>query len=182
MKRWRLFLPLALFLALCVLLYVGLFRNKTDTLPSPLLNQPLPEFSLGTVLDQQRIVTTRDIIGDVALVNVWATWCIACRVEHPYLLELAKQGVPIIGVNYKDDPAEAQKWLTQLHNPYRFSINDSQGTLGIDLGVYGAPETYLIDSHGVIRYKHIGIVDENVWNTILKPHYEALLQSGKGGR
>ncbi len=181
MKRWRLFLPLALFLALCILLYIGLFRGKTDALPSPLLDQPLPEFSLATVLDQSRKVSPKDIIGEVALVNVWATWCIACRVEHPYLLELSKQGVPIYGVNYKDDQDEAQKWLKQLHNPYRFSIKDSKGTLGIDLGVYGAPETYLIDSKGVIRYKHIGIVDEKVWNSILKPHYEALLRSGQEG-
>ena len=176
MRRWQLFLPLAFFLGMCLLLYIGLFRGKTEELPSPLLNQPLPDFSLSTVLNSDRVVTVSDLKGEVALINVWATWCIACRVEHPYLNELAKQGVTIYGVNYKDDQDAANKWLTQLHDPYRFSINDQQGTLGIDLGVYGAPETYLIDSKGIIRYKHVGIVDSTVWNTVLKPHYEMLKQ------
>ncbi|MDP0562766.1 MAG: DsbE family thiol:disulfide interchange protein [Candidatus Endonucleobacter sp. (ex Gigantidas childressi)] len=180
MKRWQLFLPLALFIALCVLLYAGLFRGKTDILPSPLINQPLPQFSLTTVLNTAQLVTTQDMIGEVALLNVWATWCRACKIEHPYLLKLSKQGVAIYGINYNDDLVEAQNWLTQLDNPYKFSVNDYQGSLSIDLGVYGAPETYLIDREGVIRYKYTGIIDEKAWNTILNPHYNILLNASKG--
>ncbi|MDP0588676.1 MAG: DsbE family thiol:disulfide interchange protein [Candidatus Endonucleobacter bathymodioli] len=182
MKQWQLFLPLSLFLALCVLLYAGLFRGKTDILPSPLLNQPLPEFHLATVLNKEKLVTSQDMIGEVALLNVWATWCFACKIEHPYLLELAKQGVPIYGVNYNDDLVEASSWLTQLDNPYRFSANDYQGSLSIDLGVYGPPETYLIDHEGVIRYKHTGIIDEKIWNTILNPRYKTLLKASTGNK
>ncbi|MDD7805564.1 MAG: DsbE family thiol:disulfide interchange protein [Endozoicomonas sp. (ex Botrylloides leachii)] len=180
MRRWQLFLPLILFFGLCLLLYIGLFRSERDQLPSPLLNQPLPDFSLNTVLKPNHRVTANDLKGHVALINVWATWCIACRVEHPYLNQLAQQGITIYGINYKDDQPAAKQWLIQLHNPYRFSINDNQGKLGMDLGVYGAPETYLIDSDGIIRYKHIGIVDSNIWNTVLRPLYEALIQQKEG--
>ncbi|WP_263080313.1 DsbE family thiol:disulfide interchange protein [Endozoicomonas sp. Mp262] len=183
MKRWQMFLPLIIFLGLCLLLYMGLFRDKQGELPSALLNQPLPAFQLATVEGDDRIITEKDLIGEVALVNVWATWCISCRVEHPFLVKLAERGIPIYGVNYKDETASAKKWLKELHNPYRFSISDPQGKLGIDLGVYGAPETYLIDRKGIIRYKHVGVVDEKLWSNTLKPHYDALLnveQEDKG--
>ncbi len=174
-SRLKLFLPLVIFLGLCVFLYVGLFLNKTD-LPSPLLDDPFPEFSLAELKDADRTVT-RDavVLGKPALVNVWATWCIACKVEHPYLTRLAKQGVPIIGINYKDDRAEALVWLENLGDPYLFNVFDDAGRLGLNLGVYGAPETYLIDAEGVIRHKHIGIIDETVWREQLKPRYEELM-------
>jgi cytochrome c biogenesis protein CcmG/thiol:disulfide interchange protein DsbE len=114
------------------------------------------------------------------LLNVWATWCVSCRVEHPYLHQLADLGVLIYGVNYKDDDADAMRWLDQLGNPYVANIVDSEGTLGLDLGVYGAPETYLVDAAGVIRYRHVGVVDDRVWRTILQPLYEEL-SAGAGG-
>ncbi|HHJ1518884.1 TPA: thiol:disulfide interchange protein DsbE, partial [Pseudomonas aeruginosa] len=109
------------------------------------------------------------------LVNVWGTWCPSCRVEHPELTRLAEQGVVIYGINYKDDNAAAIKWLNELHNPYLLSISDADGTLGLDLGVYGAPETYLIDKQGIIRHKIVGVVDQKVWREQLAPLYQQLL-------
>nr|MDT0254005.1 DsbE family thiol:disulfide interchange protein [Endozoicomonas sp.] len=181
-RRLKLFLPLAIFLGLCLMFYVALFRDDRGELPSALLDSPLPAFTLATVKDPARVVTRDDLLGEVALINVWATWCPACRIEHPYLVELASKGVPIYGVNYKDDQAEARKWLKTLHDPYRFSINDQDGLLGIDLGVYGAPETYLIDHLGVIRYKHVGIVDANVWRNDLEPRYRALKKKAEAAQ
>ena len=110
--------------------FVSLFRDNRGELPSALLDNPLPSFTLGTVKDGTLQVTRNDLLGEVALMNVWATWCPACRVEHPYLLKLANNGVPIYGVNYKDDPEAARQWLQTFHDPYRFSINDQAGSLG----------------------------------------------------
>ena len=107
--------------------------------------------------------------GKVSLLNVWATWCPTCYAEHGFLVTLAEQGVPIYGVNYKDDVPAAQKWLKELHNPYVLSVVDADGRLGVNLGVFGAPETYVIDKQGIIRYKHIGVVDEKVWTQTLQP-------------
>ncbi len=182
MKRWQLFVPLILFLGLSVLLYAGLFRDKTDALPSPLLDKSLPEFTLATLKNPESMVTAEDLKGKVALINVWATWCISCKAEHPFLMKLADQGVPVYGINYRDDRDQALKWLKALGDPYPFSINDSEGTLGINLGVYGAPETFLMDSNGVIRYKHTGIVDDKVWNNDLKPRYQQLQREQRGSR
>ena len=175
MRRWRLYLPLVLFLSLCILLYAGLFLGRTDALPSPLLNKPFPKFSLATVLDENLLVTSQDLLGEPALINIWSTWCTSCLAEHAYLLELKNEGVLIYGVNYNDNQEAAREWLIKKYNPYCFSINDEQNALSIDLGVCGTPETYLIDSKGVIRYKHVGIVNKNIWNNMLKPRYEALL-------
>ncbi|OLQ26807.1 thiol:disulfide interchange protein, partial [Pseudomonas aeruginosa] len=120
-------------------------------------------------------LTEADLKGKPALVNVWGTWCPSCRVEHPELTRLAEQGVVIYGINYKDDNAAAIKWLNELHNPYLLSISDADGTLGLDLGVYGAPETYLIDKQGIIRHKIVGVVDQKVWREQLAPLYQQLL-------
>lgn len=184
MQKLKLFIPLTLFLLLSVLLYLGLFRENKGDLPSALIDKPFPSFNLPDVKNPQRQLSKDDLLGEVALVNVWATWCPACRVEHPYLNNLSQQGVVIYGINYKDDQKEANIWLEKLDDPYRFSINDSGGTLGIDLGVYGAPETYLIDADGIIRYKHIGIVDDMVWEEFLEPEYSHLRQAStpSGGR
>ena len=167
MGRLRLFIPLALFVVLAGFLMRGL-QLDPQALPSALIDQPLPEFSLP-VLGREQVVDRSAVIGEVALFNVWATWCISCRVEHPYLTRLADQGVPIYGINLKDRDAEALDWLRQLGDPYRLSIVDAEGTLGLDLGVYGAPETYLVDRLGIIRYRHVGVVDERVWTQILQP-------------
>lgn len=170
--RLKLFLPLILFVVLALFLFRGLELDPR-ALPSALIDKPLPEFSLRA-LGEGRDLEKADVIGEVSLFNVWATWCVSCRVEHPYLQLLADAGVPIFGINYKDDDADALRWLQELGDPYRANIVDSQGTLGLDLGVYGAPETYLVDAEGVIRYRHVGVVDERVWTTILQPLYTEL--------
>lgn len=173
MSRLKLFIPLIIFAVLAVFFWRGLSLDPTD-MPSALIDKPMPAFSLPTLEDANQIITQDDLKGEVALVNVWATWCIACRVEHPYLVELANQGVRVIGINYKDDVAEAQRWLKNLHNPYVYSIIDADGRLGIDLGVFGAPETYVVDRQGVIRHKHVGVVDDKVWTEQLKPIVDQL--------
>lgn len=174
MKRARLFLPLAVFLALSLLLFRGLWLDP-NAMPSALIDKPLPQFNLPTLQQPQEFLQREDLIGEVALLNVWGTWCPSCRAEHPYLMDIAEQeGVPIIGVDYKDERQEALKWLDRLGNPYVKSVFDEKGKLGIDLGVFGAPETYLIDHRGVIRYKHIGVVDDNVWQNTLKPLVQQL--------
>lgn len=175
--RLKLFLPLILFGILAIFLVRGL-QLDPKALPSALIDQPLPEFSL-TALGSGEPLDRSAVIGQVALFNVWATWCVSCRVEHPYLTQLAQQGVAIYGINYKDEDQAALQWLQELGDPYIASIADRQGTLGLDLGVYGAPETYLIDASGVVRYRHVGVVDERVWTTILAPIYREL--GGEGG-
>jgi cytochrome c biogenesis protein CcmG/thiol:disulfide interchange protein DsbE len=177
--RLKLFLPLLIFAVMSVFLFRGLSLDP-QALPSALIDQPLPEFSLP-VLGQERLIQRQDILGEPALLNVWATWCVSCRVEHPYLVQIGESGVPIYGINYKDEDAAAQRWLTELGNPYRANIVDREGTLGLDLGVYGAPETYLVDANGVVRYRHVGVVDERVWQTILQPLYKQLIAEGVGG-
>ena len=167
MSRFRLFLPLGPFVALALLLARGL-QLDPRALPSALIDQPLPGFSLP-VLGEERQLSREQVIGEVALFNVWATWCISCRVEHPYLGQLAGRGIPIYGINYKDEDSAALQWLERLGDPYRLSIVDAEGSLGLDLGVYGAPETYIVDRNGVIRYRHVGVIDERVWTEILEP-------------
>jgi cytochrome c biogenesis protein CcmG, thiol:disulfide interchange protein DsbE len=174
MKRLLMLLPLAMFLLIAVFLYRGLFLDPTE-LPSALIGEPLPAFSLPSVEDPQRTISAEDIKGKPALVNVWATWCVACKVEHPVLNKLAERGVVIHGVNYKDDNAAAQKWLKDYHDPYQLNIRDEQGSLGLDLGVYGAPETFLVDKQGVIRHKYVGVIDERVWREQLAALYQELV-------
>lgn len=172
--RLKLFLPLILFALLAITLFRGLALDPGE-MPSALIDRPLPSFSLPG-LAQDGLLSEADLTGAAALLNVWATWCVSCRVEHPYLKQLAAQGVPIFGINYKDEDAAALRWLDELGNPYRFNIADREGTLGLDLGVYGAPETYLLDAAGVVRYRHVGVVDDKVWHTILEPLYLELNQ------
>ncbi|MFQ6572821.1 DsbE family thiol:disulfide interchange protein [Pseudomonas sp. UM16] len=177
MKRWIMVLPLAVFLLVAVFLYRGLFLDPTE-LPSAMIGKPFPAFALKSVQDGKTL-TQADLIGKPALVNVWATWCPSCKVEHPYLNKLSEQGVVIHGVNYKDDNAAAIKWLAEFHNPYQLNIGDDQGSLGLNLGVYGAPETFLIDAQGIIRYKHVGVVDATVWREQLAPLYQGLVDEAK---
>ena len=129
--------------------------------------------------DSFRQLTEADLKGKPALVNVWATWCVSCKVEHPVLNKLAQQGVVIYGVNYKDVNADALKWLAEFHNPYQMDIRDEQGTLGLDLGVYGAPETFFIDAKGIIRDKYVGVIDETVWREKLAPVYQGLVDEAR---
>lgn len=174
MSRLKLFIPLICFLILAVFLYRGLELDPQE-LPSALLGRSLPEFSLRQLAENPVEISRADVVGSVSLFNVWATWCIACRVEHPYLHKLQQQGVIIYGINYKDDRADALQWLQDRGDPYKLTIADVQGSLGLDLGVYGAPETYLVDSEGIIRYRHVGVIDDRVWTTVLEPRYLQLL-------
>lgn len=160
-------------------LFRGLSLDPKE-LPSALIDKPFPEFSLPS-LKGQGALSSVNLAGEVSLLNVWATWCVACRIEHPYLQTLADDGIVIFGLNYKDEDSEALRWLSNLGNPYRFNIADRDGTLGLDLGVYGAPETYLLDERGVIRYRHVGVVDERVWLSVLKPLYEELQRKAEQG-
>ena len=176
MNRLALFVPLALFAGLSLVLLLGLDKDPTE-LPSALVGEPFPAFNLPSLMAEQQVVTEQNFKGDVVLVNVWATWCFACRIEHPMLNELSAKGVKIIGLNYKDQRAEAKAWLAERGNPYQFNIFDAQGQLGIDLGVYGAPETFLVDASGIVRHRRVGVVDERVWNTEFRALYEQLTES-----
>lgn len=158
------FLPVVLAVVLGLFLYKGLSMDPRE-LPSALIGKPFPAFQLASLQDEQRQLTRDDIVGRPALVNVWATWCPACKVEHPQLMSIARrEGIPIYGINYKDDRAAAKTWLRQYQNPYQLNIFDDEGKLGFDLGVYGAPETYIIDAKGVIRYRLAGPISVEVWN------------------
>ena len=191
MRRLWILIPLFLFLGLVVLFLTTLYdkKNQQDlaldpsALPSALIGKPVPDFAEPMLEDPQRVITQDDLKGEVALLNVWATWCPTCRAEHAYFNKLAEQGVLIYGVNYKDNSEAARDWLDELGNPYRYSIEDRLGSMGINLGVYGAPETFLIDAEGIIHYKYIGAVDERVWRDQIGPRYQALLeQAGQGGQ
>ncbi len=161
-------IPLALFIVLVGFLAVGLNRNPRDV-PSPLVGKPAPVFTLPQLADGSKSFGTADMKGKVWLLNVWASWCVSCRQEHPLLVSFAKQGtVPIVGLNYKDQNADAKKWLAQFGNPYTLSAVDADGRVGIDFGVYGVPETYVIDKAGMIRLKHTGpITPESLEKQIL---------------
>lgn len=161
--------PLILFVLLGLLLAYGLNLDPRK-IPSPLIGKSLPAFSLATVADPARKVSRDELLGRAYLLNVWASWCVACRQEHPFLNELTRnKTVPIIGLNYKDKRQDALGWLGSLGNPYELSLSDTDGRLGIDLGVYGVPETFVIDKQGVIRYKQIGPITPEVWEQKLAP-------------
>jgi cytochrome c biogenesis protein CcmG/thiol:disulfide interchange protein DsbE len=172
MKKY--IIPLVVFVALGLLLAYGLNLDPRR-IPSPLIGKPLPAFSLSTVADPARKVSRDDLRGRVYLLSVWASWCVACREEHPLLNELtSRKAVTIIGLNYKDKREDALRWLGVLGNPYEVSLSDQDGRLGIDLGVYGVPETFLIDKEGVIRYKQIGPMTPEVWEKIIAPKIKEL--------
>ncbi|MFO7287321.1 MAG: DsbE family thiol:disulfide interchange protein [Gammaproteobacteria bacterium] len=166
---WRYAMPIVLFAVLGVFLYRGLYLNP-GSLESPLVGRPAPEFSLPSLEDPLREVGSDDFAGQVALLNVWATWCVGCRQEHPYLLELARtSGIPIYGLNWKDDRAAALEWLARLGDPYVASAFDSEGDVAIDWGVYGAPETFLIGRDGTVLHKHIGPLMPEIWRRDFLP-------------
>jgi cytochrome c biogenesis protein CcmG/thiol:disulfide interchange protein DsbE len=178
MNRIALFAPLVVFAVLTLFLLKGLDRDPAE-LPSALVGQPFPTFVLPSLADEQQLLSERDLNAKVVLVNVWATWCFACRIEHPMLNQLADEGVSIIGLNYKDENAKALKWLEQKGNPYLFNIVDAQGSLGFDLGVTGAPETYLVDADGIIHYRRVGVVDQRVWDDEINALYQQLIGGKK---
>jgi cytochrome c biogenesis protein CcmG/thiol:disulfide interchange protein DsbE len=167
-------LPLAVFLVVAVFLLRGLWLDPREV-PSPFIDKPAPAFTLVKLEQPDAKFSPADMKGQVWLLNVWASWCVACRQEHPLLVELSKQkAVPLIGLNYKDKPEAAKAWLAQWGDPYDFSVKDTDGRIGIEYGVYGVPETFLIDKGGVIRYKQIGPITEEIWKSKLLPLLEQL--------
>ena len=156
-------LPLVVFASL-IIVHFSFLSDRDDQLETALIDSSFPEFKLGSLSDESRVLTKQDIIKLPALINVWATWCIACRVEHPFLMKLKEESrLTIYGLNYKDNKLKALDLLERDGNPFEFSIYDFEGRLAIDLGVYGAPETFFIDENGLIRERHVGVIDERVW-------------------
>lgn len=169
-SKLKRFMPLIIFVALVALLAVGLTLNPR-LVPSPLIGKPAPEFDLPLLLSDGRF-SNKDLMGQVTLVNVWASWCFACRQEHETVKYLSKNGVRIIGLNYKDESDDAKNWLATLGNPYQAIAVDYNGRISIDWGVYGAPETFLIDKEGIIRHKVIGPLSD-------RENYEELMAAMK---
>ena len=162
-------IPLILFIIMAVFLALGL-NLKPSEIPSPFINKPSPAFSAPKLDAPEEKLSPADLKGQVWLFNVWASWCVSCRAEHSVLNQLAKQNaVVIVGLNYKDEPTDAKNWLNTLGNPYSVSIMDQDGRIGIDYGVYGVPETFVIDKKGLIRYKHTGPVSDDDVQKIFLP-------------
>ena len=173
----RYLIPLVLFVVLVIFLGIGLGLNPREV-PSPLVGKPAPAFELAQLHQPGKSFAAKDMLGKVWLLNVWASWCVSCRVEHPVLMELAKSNVvPIYGLNYKDQRGDALAWLQQFGDPYSLSIIDGDGRVGIDYGVYGVPETFVIDKAGVIRYKQIGPVTPKAFEEKILPMVRKLQAS-----
>ena len=171
-------IPLGLFLVMVVFLAIGL-RHDPHEIPSALINKPAPTFRLPQLKDPSKTFSAEDMRGKVWLLNVWASWCVACREEHPHLFEYAQSGVvPILGLNYKDQREDALAWLREFGDPYQLSAVDLDGRVAIDYGVYGAPETYVIDKSGTIRLKHVGPVMPEVWSQEVLPLVQELNREG----
>ena len=175
----RFLLPLGIFVALGALFAVGLQRDPT-LIPSPLLDQPLPSFSLPSLEAPEQTVTQAALDGKPALLNVWGSWCAQCGTEHDFLMQLAAEGVPIVGLNWNDSPASARNWLARLGDPYVVTAVDVDGRYAIDLGVYGAPETFLVDGKGTIIHKHIGPLSRSIWQRDFVPRI-AQIPGGDAG-
>ncbi|MFN7087349.1 MAG: DsbE family thiol:disulfide interchange protein [Burkholderiales bacterium] len=177
MNKTHVFLPLGIFAALVALLAVGLTLNPREV-PSPLIDKPAPHFELPQLHAPDKTFSEKDMLGQVWLLNVWASWCVSCRAEHPVLLDLARSNVvPIYGLNYKDERKDGIAWLQSLGDPYRLSAYDINGRVGIDYGVYGVPETYVIDKRGVIRHKQIGPVTPEILKQKILPLINELNRS-----
>lgn len=179
MKKSLRYIPLILFAVVAIFFFYSLEIRKTkpvSELASALIDRPFPDYQTSELITQSPINRGRLVNGTPTLVNVWASWCGACRIEHPFLKTLADSGVRIVGVNYKDDRQDALRWLNQYTDIAEFHIVDPDGRLGINLGVYGAPETYLIDAQGFIRFKQVGVVTPEIWQEI-SPLYRRLMEA-----
>jgi len=178
MKKFSTFIPLIILFALLILLWRELFYSKPNELPSALIGEAVPTFQLHDLFNSNQLVTQKDLLSHVSLVNVWASWCDACRIEHPMLMKISKEyRVPIYGINYKDNPTDAQNFMQQSGNPYVKIGQDLTGNVAIDFGVYGTPETFVVNAQGKIIYRHIGVIDDESWNKVLYPLIKKL-----GGR
>jgi cytochrome c biogenesis protein CcmG/thiol:disulfide interchange protein DsbE len=177
---WKFLLPMGAFVALAVLFAFGLNPNRDiHALPSPLIGKTAPLFNLTDVMDPARTVSNTALKGQVYVLNVWGTWCVACRQEHEALLDIARQNVlPIVGLDYMDQREKAQQWLMQLGNPYTAVAFDTDGRTAIDWGVYGAPETFLVDGQGRVIYKFISPMTPEVWQHDFLPRIQAARRSG----
>ena len=173
-KRW---LPFIAFLLIAVLMAAGVWmsrRGDRDALPSPLINKPAPEFALPVLHEPARTVTSKELRGQPYLLNVWGSWCPECQVEHPVITRFAEtKRVRVIGYNWKDEPTDALAWLERFNNPYWLVLTDYEGRTAIDFGIYGAPETFLVDGNGIIRWKHVGAMTDEIIATELLPAIEA---------
>ena len=182
MKSLRFLAPLLIFIVVGVFLAVGLKLDPRE-IPSPLIDKPAPQFELPRLLQMDGVVGTADLRGEVWLLNVWASWCVACRVEHPLLNDLAaKRLIRIVGLNYKDAPADARTWLREFGNPYDIIAVDRQGEAGIDWGVYGVPETFIVSADGRIAYKHVGPVTQVIVDGTLMPIVDRLRRKAEGAK
>jgi cytochrome c biogenesis protein CcmG/thiol:disulfide interchange protein DsbE len=170
MKRW---LPLAVFLGLAALLLAGVLMNSgkdTSAIASPLIGKPVPAFWLPVLGEPGKSITHEQLRGRPYLLNVWGSWCVNCREEHPQILALRKSGrIHVVGYNYKDSPEEARRWLESFGNPYDVIIADEEGRVALDFGIYGAPESYLVDAQGMIRWKHVGPITDDVLRNEMEP-------------
>ncbi len=165
----RYLLPLGIFIALVAVFAVGLTLDP-KRVPSPLIDRKAPAFSLPKVSQPEALLSDTDLRGQASLLNVWASWCVACRTEHPFLMQLAREGdIPLYGLDYKDKRQDALRWLEQFGDPYLASAFDETGEVGIDWGVYGVPETFVLDQSGVIRHKHIGPITAEIWEKEIAP-------------
>ena len=176
---FRYILPLVVVVVLVGFLVVGLTRGDPRALPSPYIGKAAPAFELPTLKDPSVTIASEDFDGKATLLNVWATWCAGCRTEHPFLLELAAENsIPIYGINWRDNRSEALQWIAQLGDPYIASGFDDTGRVGIDWGVYGAPETFLVGADGVVLHKHLGPLNRETWERDFVP----LIASGEASR
>jgi len=170
MNRTRLFIPLGVFCLILFVSYVGFSLDDRHELPSALLGKPFPDFQAPMLYDPETIVTREHLLGEPTLVNVWATWCPTCKAEHAELMRIAATtGVRMVGLNYKDVGSKARRWLADYGDPYELVIVDADGAIGVELGVYGAPETFLLDAQGIVVYKRVGDVNERIWRDELAP-------------
>ncbi len=174
-SRW---LPLAAFAVLAALLAAGVWMSRNpnrDALPSPLIGKPAPAFSLPVLHDPSYTVSLGDLKGQPFLLNVWGSWCVECQAEHPVLTRFAEtKRLRVVGYNWKDERADALRWLEQFGNPYMVVLSDIQGRIALDWGIYGAPETFLVDAHGIVRWKHVGPLTDKIIANELLPKLEAI--------
>ncbi|MDH4391736.1 MAG: DsbE family thiol:disulfide interchange protein [Aquabacterium sp.] len=178
MKVLRYLVPMGIFAAVLGFLFVGLGLNPREV-PSPLVGKPAPAFQLPRLDDPAQTVGRNDLLGKVWMLNVWASWCAPCREEHPLVIDIARRKlVPVYGLNYKDQTQAARGWLANLGDPYTATLVDANGRVGIDFGVYGVPETFIIDRQGVIRYKHTGPLTADVVRTRIEPLLKELQDAG----
>lgn len=171
-------LPLISFIGLALLLFVGVRMNSgkdNSAIPSPLIGKPAPQFALPILNAPDEIIKTNDLLGQAYLLNVWGSWCPACQIEHPIITELAKSGkIKVLGYNYKDETEAANRWLQQFGNPYDKILVDESGRAALDWGIYGAPETFLIDAKGIVRWKHVGPVTQEIIDQEILPTLESV--------